>query len=63
MTNKWKTFGELVFLAIVSFPALHFLGISVHSVDSNLTLHYFDVASVIVPIVFGVVAVFVAIFG
>jgi hypothetical protein len=63
MTNKWKTFDELIFLAIVSFPALHFLGISVHSVDSNLTLHYFDVASVIAPIVFGIIAVFVAIFG
>ena len=63
MTNKWKTFGELIFLAIVSFPALHYLGVSVHSVDSNLTMHYFDVASIVAPIVFGVIAVFTAIFG
>jgi hypothetical protein len=63
MTNKWKTFGELMFLAIVSFPAFNYLGISVHSVDSSLTLHYFDMASIIAPIVFGVIAVFAAIFG
>jgi hypothetical protein len=63
MTNKWKTFGELVFLAIVSFPALHYLGISIHSIDSNLTLHYFDMASIVAPIVFGIITVFTAIFG
>lgn len=63
MTTKWKTFGELIFLAIVSFPALHFLGISIHSIDSSLTLHYFNMASIIAPSVFSVIAVFVAIFG
>jgi hypothetical protein len=63
MTNKWKTFGQLVFLSIISFPALHYLGISIHVINENVTLHSFDVASIVAPIVFLVAAIFAAIFG
>jgi hypothetical protein len=63
MTNKWKTFWELIFLGIISFPALHYLGISIHAINENVTLHDFNIASFIAPIVFLVIATFIAIFG
>ena len=52
-----KTFWELMFLAIVSFPALHYLGISLHALDS------FKVASIAAPVLFFILAIFVAIYG
>jgi hypothetical protein len=63
MTNKWKTFGELIFLAIVAFPALHYLGIRIHFIDENLNLNYFNVAAVVAPVVFLAWAGTIAIFG
>jgi hypothetical protein len=63
MANKWKTFSELIFLAIVTFPALHYLGIRIHSIDENITLHYFNVAAIVAPIVFVAWGSAIAIFG
>ena len=64
MTNKWKTFVELIVLAIVSFLALHFLGIYIHSNNkSDIMLHDFNIASIVAPIVFFAIAIFAAIFG
>jgi hypothetical protein len=61
MRNKWKTFWQLIFLAIISFPALHFLGISIHSVESTITLGSFDVAGIIATVSFFIIDIFVAI--
>jgi hypothetical protein len=63
MTNKWKTFSELILLAIVALPALHYLGIRIHSIDENVTLHFFNVAAIIAPIVFIAWGSAIAIFG
>jgi len=63
MTNKWKTFSELIFLATVAFPALHYLGIRIHSIDENVNLQYFNVAAIVAPIVFLAWGSAIAIFG
>jgi hypothetical protein len=59
---KSKTFWELIFLAIVSFPALHFLGIRIHSINANVDLHSFDVAGIVAAIIFFLIAVLAAIY-
>jgi hypothetical protein len=52
---KSKTFWELIFLAIASYPALHYLGVYLHALDN------FKVASIAAPIAFLAIAIFVAI--
>ena len=63
MANKWKTFSELIFLAIVAFPALHYLGIRIHSINGDITLHYFNVHHTFAPIVFLAWGSAIAMFG
>ena len=57
-----KTFWEIIFLAIVSFPALHYLSISINSTNESFFHQYFDVASIVAPIVFFTIAIFVKVF-
>jgi len=45
------------------FPALHYLGIRIHSIDENVALNYFNVAAIVAPIVFLTWGSAIAIFG